>query len=58
MTSLHPIATEPAEFRMAPLTDDEGSALFRAAGRLFAHCDLTDASPATLLTLAPRSLPR
>lgn len=58
MISLHPIATEPAEFRMAPITDEEGAALFRAAVRLFAHWDLTDEDAATLLDLAPRTYAR
>lgn len=58
MSSLHPIETDPAEFRMAPITDAEGAALFRAAVRLFALWELTDEEAATLLDLAPRSYAR
>jgi len=58
MTSLHPIKTTPAAFHMAPITDEEGGALFRAAVRLFALWGLTDEESALLLDLAPRSYAR
>src|SRR4029079_7704416 len=58
MPLLLPIPTTPAEFSPAPITDDEGAAMFRAARTLFGHWDLSDDQAATLLDLPVRTFRR
>jgi Protein of unknown function (DUF2384) len=58
MSVLWPIPTTPAEFSPAPITDEEGAAMFRAALNLFRHWDLSDDQASVLLDLPVRTFRR
>lgn len=58
MPQLLPIDTAERDFQPAPITDEEGAAMFRAVLNLFRLWDLTDEEAATLLDLPLRSYRR
>lgn len=58
MTVLEPIDTNPPPFAAAPISDEEGAALFRAAVNLFRAWRLSDAQAAVLLDLPVRTYAR
>lgn len=58
MPQLLPVATHPADFAPAPITDEEGAAMFRAALNLFRYWDITDEQAAVLLDLPIRTYRR
>jgi hypothetical protein len=58
MTAILPIDTVADDFRPAPLTDEEGAAMFRAAVSLFSKWALTDEQAASLLDLNLRTYRR
>jgi hypothetical protein len=58
MPDLQPIETRPRDFDPAPITDEEGAAMFRAVLNLFRHWDITDEQAATLLDLPVRTYRR
>lgn len=58
MTALLPIDVAARAFRPAPLTDEEGAAMFRAAVNLFGKWQVTDEQAATLLDAPVRSYRR
>ncbi|KFB08265.1 MbcA/ParS/Xre antitoxin family protein [Nitratireductor basaltis] len=58
MVLLQPIDTKAAEFVPAPITDEEGAAMFRAVVNLFARWKLTEEQAATLLDMTQRSYAR
>jgi uncharacterized protein (DUF2384 family) len=58
MTALHPVDTAPPPFLPAPITDAEGSAMFRAAVNLFRLWEVTDEQAALLLDMPLRSYRR
>lgn len=58
MSMLQPIETVPAPFRPEPVTQDEGSAMFRAALNLFAKWGVTDEQAAVLTDMPVRSFRR
>ena len=58
MAALLPIDTAVRDFSPAPVTDDEGAALFRAAVNLFRLWGVTDEQAAVLLDMTPRTLQR
>jgi hypothetical protein len=58
MSVLQAIPTAPTEFSSAPITDEEGAAMFRAALNLFRHWDLSDEQAAMLLDLPVRTFRR
>src|SRR5690348_8686988 len=58
MAAILPIDTVAEAFRPAPLTDEEGAAMFRAAVNLFGRWTLTDEQAALLLDLNLRTYRR
>jgi len=58
MTVLEPIDTRPPPFAAAPISDEEGAALFRAAANLFRAWQLSDVQAAALLDLPVRTYAR
>ena len=58
MATLLPIDTAVRDFSPAPVTDDEGAALFRAAVNLFRLWGVTDEQAAVLLDMTARSFQR
>ena len=52
------IDTEPRPFFPAPITDEEGAAMFHAVLNLFARWDLTDDQASTLLDMPLRTFRR
>lgn len=58
MTELLPVNTSPPEFSPAPITDEEGAAMFRAALNLFRLWGITDDEAAILLDLPVRTYRR
>ena len=58
MTSLTRIETAPRDFVPAPISDEEGAALFRAAINLFRLWGVTDDQAAILLDMTPRTFQR
>jgi len=58
MTVLEPIDTAAPPFAAAPISDEEGAALFRAAVNLLRAWRLTDAQAAALLDLPVRTYGR
>ncbi|KEQ51447.1 MbcA/ParS/Xre antitoxin family protein [Sphingobium chlorophenolicum] len=58
MAMLQPIETIPAPFRLEPLTQEEGGAMFRAALNLFAKWGVTDEQAAVLTDMPVRSFRR
>lgn len=55
---LQPLKTHAPEFTPAPITDDEGGAMLRAALNLFAKWQITDDQAAVLLDLPLRTYRR
>ena len=58
MATLLPIDTAVRDFSPAPVTDDEGAALFRAAVNLFRLWGVTDEQAAVLLDMTARTFQR
>lgn len=58
MALLQLVDTPAIDFTGQPITDDEATAMFRAAINLFRLWDLTDDEAATLLDLPPRTYAR
>ncbi|HEV2593653.1 MAG TPA: MbcA/ParS/Xre antitoxin family protein [Sphingomicrobium sp.] len=58
MTAILPIDTVAGAFKPAPLSDEEGAAMFRAAVNLFGQWTITDEQAATLLDLNLRTYRR
>jgi uncharacterized protein (DUF2384 family) len=58
MSSLRPIDTTPRHFSPEPITDEEASAMFRAAINLFRQWGITDEQASTLMDLPLRSYRR
>lgn len=58
MAAILPIDTLADAFRPAPLTDEEGAAMFRAAVNLFGKWAITDEQAASLLDLNLRTYRR
>jgi hypothetical protein len=58
MPVLEYVDTRLREFSQAPITDEEGAAMFRAAVNLFEKWGLTDDQAAVLLDLSGRSFRR
>lgn len=58
MAQLQPVDTAPRQFELAPLTEQEAAAMFRAALNLFRLWELTDEQAATLLDLPLRTFRR
>jgi hypothetical protein len=56
--SLQPLRTHAPDFTPAPITDDEGGAMLRAALNLFAKWQITDEQAALLLDLPLRTYRR
>lgn len=56
--ALAPIDTERRPFVPAPITDEEGAAMFRAVLNLLAKWDLTDEQASTLLDVPVRTFRR
>lgn len=56
--SLQPLRTHAPDFVPAPITDDEGGAMLRAALNLFAKWQITDDEAALLLDLPLRTYRR
>lgn len=58
MSALLPVDTAPQDFAMAPISDAEGAAAFRASLNLFRFWSVTDEQAAVLLDLPIRSYRR
>lgn len=58
MVSLQPIETVARDFASAPLTDEEGEAMFRAAVNLFKSWSLTDEQASILVDMPIRTYRR
>lgn len=58
MAHLLPVDTRPRDFVPAPISDEEGAAMFRAVLTLFSHWGITDDQAATLLDLPVRTYRR
>ena len=56
--TLQRLITDPLQFAPDPITDDEGSAMFRAVLNLFQRWELTDEEAATLLDMPLRTYRR
>jgi hypothetical protein len=58
MPELIAVATTAPDFVPAPISDEEGAAMFRACMNLFRLWKVSDAEAAILLDLTPRTLAR
>jgi hypothetical protein len=58
MATLTKVASEPLPFAVAPITDDEATAMFRASLNLFRLWGVSDDQAATLLDLPRRTFAR
>jgi hypothetical protein len=58
MVQLVKVATEPGPFLPAPITDEEGAAMFRAVLNLFHRWQVTDEQAAVILDLPARTFAR
>jgi uncharacterized protein (DUF2384 family) len=58
MPELIAVATTAPDFIPAPISDEEGAAMFRACLNLFRLWQVSDAEAAVLLDLAPRTFAR